>query len=42
MALDAIDHVERRGDRVTVALKPTGRSCTVSVHRAAAFRTWIG
>jgi DNA-binding LytR/AlgR family response regulator len=42
VALDAIDHVERDRDRITVALKPTGRSCTVSVHRAAAFRTWIG
>jgi DNA-binding LytR/AlgR family response regulator len=42
IALDAIAHIERDRDRVTVALKPTGRSCTVSVHRAAAFRTWIG
>lgn len=45
IALDAIDHVESTGDRVRVALvasKAAGRTCTVSVHRAAAFRAWLG
>jgi DNA-binding LytR/AlgR family response regulator len=42
VALAAIDHVEPIDDRLRIALKAMPRTCVVSVHRAAAFRAWLG
>ena len=41
VALDAIDHLGPDGDRIVLVIKGLDRPCTVSVHRAAAFRTWV-
>lgn len=42
VALDALDSVESDHHRLRVTLKSSDRACAVSVHRAAAFRRWLG
>jgi hypothetical protein len=42
VALAAIDHLAPDNDRIVISIKASDRRCTVSVHRAAAFRKWIG
>jgi two-component system response regulator LytT len=42
VALGAIDHLAPDGDRITIAVTGLQRSCAVGVHRAAAFRKWVG
>jgi DNA-binding LytR/AlgR family response regulator len=40
--LDAIAHLEPRRDRIAIAVRGSPGPVTVSVHRTAAFRRWIG
>lgn len=40
--LDAIAHLDPRKDRIAIAVRGSASPVTVSVHRTAAFRRWIG
>ena len=42
VALDAIEHVEPRKDRLGLAIRGVAALVTVSTHRTPAFRRWIG
>ncbi|MEO7732017.1 MAG: LytTR family DNA-binding domain-containing protein [Kofleriaceae bacterium] len=42
VALDAIEHVEPRKDRLGLAVRGVAGAVTVSTHRTPAFRRWIG